>query len=1512
MDYLVELARHPDLLEAIKLKSLDSSDPAVSLRRVAFLATEYPNVWFVEVVHQFYAHPEFASQVWVNLRYCATFRRQLAEGDVKKDLKDLSAWKRWQQSSEERVAAISRKTAEFSSDPDRVKKLCVEHKKYPEPPTFLNDLIAKEKLPPDERDTRIRTLLAEPKTVRDAAAKQKIAVPFMIVQEGELDQIRGNRASEGKPTKSDSDTLQRHSARVALDRDLFGLAFSGGGIRSATFNLGVLQALSQIGLLKHVDYLSTVSGGGYIGTWLAGWIRRELDAEQKRIETKELELGSARIGPDVMAEIQRRLSPARSPNPMDEHVRPIRFLREYSNYLTPKTGFLSSDTWTMIGIYLRNTLLNQVIIVSLFAAALLIPRNWFKLSDFLSHSRAPVFVAGALWVLGAVALIINLKRLDPRGGDSIAGGESVKTPGSEQSPPKYARPWVIHVLVVLPWLLACALIARPLGEWALWNGGPFGQTGDPAAVTGSNIQAAAIRLGALIAVSFFAILSLGRTDKCWTEVHKGAKRWLEAFLAIVGSSIVAGAVGAGLSWVLLRFVLLRDQGGVAELRWHLNGIVIPGLMSVLSLGIVALLGMLGKQFPDEHREWWSRLRTVIHIYAVAWLAWFVVAVYVPWCMHTNANNIGLKSGLTALAAWLGSTLLGVKLGPKAEGKRKQESESVAAPSLSATMIRYAVSVAPYVFVVGLVVGISLGIDALYRHNAPPDVRGAHWNLATWTTRTCLLWTLACVAIGVLFSWRVDINEFSIHHFYKNRLVRCYLGASHINRKADWFTGFDPNDDLPLRRFDHVENEKEHKPKYAGPYPIINCALNLVAGQDLAWQERKATAFVFTPKYCGYDVDRAVLTKRRQRSSDGYVPTKAFYHDDEGPLFGMAMAISGAAANPNMGRASSPALSFLMTVFNVRLGWWIGNPRHRAGASMPGPRFGLTYTALELFGGTDDNRKYVNLSDGGHFDNLGVYELIRRNCRYIMVCDAGQDPKFICEDLGDLVRRCRTDFGVEIDIAVDRIRQLSTAGFSQTHCVVGVIHYLHLPRREGDRLVAEDGGPLLPGCRPAHEKGYLIYIKPSITGDEPQDVREYQRRIPEFPHQSTADQWFGESQFESYRKLGVHIAQDTFARYQDADTRPIGSVQQLFERLYHYWYPPSVVIGQRSSELADEYSRIMEMVRTTPGLQGLDNTLFEGLPAKGDKLKPRDAFYICNALIQLIENVYTDLDLEHNWNHPHVEGWMKIFRRWARQPEFRRTWKISEATYAERFRNFYNDRLHGRGLGLPLSFVASHRGRVKKALGKAGNTLEDFDAAIDAGASMIELDVRKLVDGKLIVCHDDKIGGKEVAKTTLDDLESLSVPVLTLDRCLEHLQGKIRLDLELKVRGIEGDVIGALKNRDWRLNDIVLTSFDKDFVKTARAGSSEVTVGLLVERRDDWDDYLQLLDDFLLENEADFLAPEESFLTQKHLIRAEDKRVPLVPWTVNDEKRLRMFLGHAAVAGVITDNVELALSVKTLL
>src|SRR5262249_60165125 len=111
-------------------------------------------------------------------------------------------------------------------------------------------------------------------------------------------------------------------------------------------------------------------------------------------------------------------------------------------------------------------------------------------------------------------------------------------------------------------------------------------------------------------------------------------------------------------------------------------------------------------------------------------------------------------------------------------------------------------------------------------------------------------------------------------------------------------------------------------------------------EDREWQERKAESFVFTPKYCGYDLDRAVLTNAdASRRSEAYAPTESFYQSGQGPLLGMAMAISGAAANPNMGRATSPASAFLMTVFNVRLGWWVGNPRNRDGGARPSPRLG---------------------------------------------------------------------------------------------------------------------------------------------------------------------------------------------------------------------------------------------------------------------------------------------------------------------------------------------------------------------------------------------------------------------------------------------------------------------------------------------------------------------------------------------------------------------------------------------
>jgi hypothetical protein len=299
--------------------------------------------------------------------------------------------------------------------------------------------------------------------------------------------------------------------------------------------------------------------------------------------------------------------------------------------------------------------------------------------------------------------------------------------------------------------------------------------------------------------------------------------------------------------------------------------------------------------------------------------------------------------------------------------------------------------------------------------------------------------------------------------------------------------------------------------FVGPYPIINATLNTSGGEDLAWQERKGQSFVFTPLYSGFDfaVKQAALPERArnqfayQRSKRyGYASGPAAFSRrsvEDGLGIGTAIAISGAAANPNAGYHTSPGVAFLLTVFNARLGWWMGNPRMDQWQESS-PRQGLFYLMSELFGYAGTTRKYVNLSDGGHFENLGLYELVRRRCKYIIVCDAEQDEGYAFEGIANAIRKCRVDFGVVITLQTNGINPTDAKHTSTVHAAMGTISY-----------------PGLEGC------GRLIYVKASVTGDEPIDVLEYRQRFPGFPHQSTGDQSFDESQFESYRMLGLHIA-----------------------------------------------------------------------------------------------------------------------------------------------------------------------------------------------------------------------------------------------------------------------------------------------------------------------------------------------------------------------------------------------------
>jgi hypothetical protein len=561
------------------------------------------------------------------------------------------------------------------------------------------------------------------------------------------------------------------------------------------------------------------------------------------------------------------------------------------------------------------------------------------------------------------------------------------------------------------------------------------------------------------------------------------------------------------------------------------------------------------------------------LYGFGWLALTLAAIWGPWFiawLQISGHAILANSGLTA--AWVLSTIFGVLAGQSKKTGLNRGSGGTSMP------LQAVAAIAPYIFVAGLLILLSFAIHIvsldfrpfIYRgrtthygtqnpnvavqftYKQPPqsvaidlesqtkpkqfdmgpefdgaEIVGSLPNAAllaafhpeylrAFPPQVYVLGALLCFGLSFLLAWRVNVNEFSMHHFYRNRLIRCYLGASQALRRPNRFTGLDTRDDRALGDFTPkadaplppITYRGKARQRYSGPYPIINATLNLVQGDELAWQDRKGQSFVFTPEFCGYAVTPTVELNTQAQSAVantryGYRPTRLYAYPDSGIHLGSAIAISGAAQSPNEGFNTSPANAFLMTVFNVRLGWWISNTRHKKSWKRPSPVWGLFYLLRELFAATNNKSAYLYLSDGGHFDNLGIYELVRRRCRYIVACDASQDSNLAFEDLGNAVRKCRTDFGAEIQIGLDALKKDGNTGYSSTHCVVGKILY-------------SDG-----------RQGTLVYIKPVLTGDEPADVVEYRRAHPEFPHESTVDQFFSESQFESYRRLGYHAVRKVF-------------------------------------------------------------------------------------------------------------------------------------------------------------------------------------------------------------------------------------------------------------------------------------------------------------------------------------------------------------------------------------------------
>ena len=1052
---------------------------------------------------------------------------------------------------------------------------------------------------------------------------------------------------EAPPEKTDPHL----SIKRARDTGLAGLAFSGGGIRSATFNLGVLQGLAKRGFLHRFHYLSTVSGGGYISSWLAAWIHRR-----------------------GMPEVEDRLGASRKDQPDYKEPPEIRALREYSNYLTPRKGFLGADTWTAIAIYLRNLILNQLVLILFISAVLLAP---YALAAFmvahrtlfvLPHGEHPaamviwILIAAALCIVAVVSIALNMhnysidpedrvvsrvtaidgnrlaveflfardaqteklqKRLleskpaveiwDPRIRTNRTASRHLRISRYEIHQPDPPHSWIELsepvnlrqddgsiaaesevarvndlVIAVYPrlsrpkWVFLLAALPIFLGA-ALFSSFSYASAWPSLSALKMPtsflwwFEWSSIALALLWWFVFFILFrNIDRSESGWS-------RKIASWIAIVVGPAVAGACGG---FLLSRIVPLLQRWALdGDGSWRVLGFGTPLLVLIFLLFTVIHMGMLGVCFAEPRREWWGRLAATLLITCFVWAAAFALAGYGP--LLVTWLLISAKSKWAAGLTWVVTTGFGLLAG---------KSPNVGAAD-SRTWKDKLLSVTPYIFIVGLLLLVSFGWHYVLRQyvnkcspvaetTSRQTATGAvstststtgtttsaqtataasivtttnlnpagywantmgtlkHTVLLPWLGEvpTLYLLVLACFVAAFLLALRIDLNEFSMHYLYRNRLVRCYLGASNRERVPNPFTGFDESDDIYLA-------DLTAQNLYDGPIPLFCSALNLVKGQDLAWQERKAESFCMTPLYSGYDVwfeqlPRPGQLQKRGLELFGYRPTREYVYPDGGLYVGSAMAISGAAASPNMGYHSSPALSFLLTVFNVRLGSWVGNTRHPRSWRNAGPQLGLGYLLAELFGATDDSRKYVYLSDGGHFENLGIYELVKRRCRFILASDADADKNLAFGDLASAIRKCRSDMGIDIKLRTKKIIAAGTPPFSIWHCAVGEILY-----SESDSSDAEQGA-----AGAGDQNGILIYIKSSLTSDEPADVLNYKSRCPDFPHESTADQWFIESQFESYRALGSHVIETLF----DGVQPPLDlekSLPEVFRDLAAFWDDP---------------------------------------------------------------------------------------------------------------------------------------------------------------------------------------------------------------------------------------------------------------------------------------------------------------------------------------------------------------------
>jgi hypothetical protein len=1063
----------------------------------------------------------------------------------------------------------------------------------------------------------------------------------------------------------------------ALDMGLVGLAFSGGGIRSGSVCMGFLQGLAKNRLLRVFDYISTVSGGGYAGAWFAAWVHREnlrdapAPGEKKGLENVELQLDPSRVS---QAEATRYVKQGAVPHfPVgnrvyDQEPEPVHHVRAFSNYLTPRGGMLSADTWTLLAIYLRNTLANLLVLLPAVMLLVVLSRLvvWaYNQWGDSNHQAAPMIATLLMLVLSIYSLTLMLRNRALIHATSVRAAFGPKVARVAEESNSFCVLWgIILPIMAVSGLAVWAFSVDPdhQGQLRYWC---FSEVNNVLRrLFGENlweIYAKGFGIGSV------AIGVIGVWYNVWASegiAEAGFLRRARIEVTLV-SSLVLGVILGTLFYGVIQLVVWNPSMG-PDLKATFGP---PLFMAAFVIAGFFDQWLFSRWLSTHELEWRSRVAATMLMAAVVWLGFFGITLYLPYGVDEMCQK-STSLPYAVVAGWVSTVVGGVFA---ARNPRAQPGAT--RPS---TVLALLARVGPILFLTGVLALLSVLVSQFGEVFRYPG-QGHGDGVVVWVNpndgQFLLVMGFVCVGIVGIMTCFLDVNTFSLHSLWGNRLIRTFLAASRRKprevvengvptpsapfgvkrpyRIANEFTGFDAADDFPLARL-RPPLIAGGPGAYDGPYPIFNTSLNLLAGQDLAFRDRLAASFVLTPYYCGSD-------------PTGFQKTPYGVSTRFNLTLGRAMTISGAAADPNMPLQSSAQVA-LLTVLNARMGWWMQNPRAGDAWAAKSPDLGVIDSLFqEALGLTDARGKYIHLSDGGHFDNSGVYELIRRRCRFVVAVDAAEDLNDASENLAAMIRQVRTDLGIRIEIDTSPLRK-DDKGLSKWHVAVGIICYDD---------VDEDAAA-----------GTFFFVRSSLTGDEPADLKNYAARDPQFPHHPTiTNQFFDETLFESYRALGYHLADSVFVEAAaDFDVTDLTTdnhvvlVRRFFAAVRNRWFPPPPEFNRSYLEAGKSFADLMKTLRTDPNMARLTHDAYPEI-AYLDRTQnlPRVELLAVNHVLDVMEMAWLGIDLNGYYAHPLHSGWMGVCRRWAASETFQRYWPVLRGEYCKDFVRFCEQVLNLPGI-----------------------------------------------------------------------------------------------------------------------------------------------------------------------------------------------------------------------------------------